>query len=71
MRNNRGHEKNRDLDLLAGLPVFNYRPNHEEENLKRNLQRLKSQQLKFLKDTDWMFENKNRVDPRDYFHKYI
>ena len=71
MRKNRGHEKTREIDLLSNHLGINYRPNHEEENLKRNLQRLKTQQLKFLKDTDWMFENKNRVDPRDYFHKYI
>jgi hypothetical protein len=69
MRSNRHAEKKRDLDY--GLPNFPFRQNHEEETLKRNLHRLKTQQLKFLKDTDWMFENKNRVDPSDYFHKYI
>jgi hypothetical protein len=71
MRKQMKPDRNMKIDILSGLPIFPYRQNHEEETLKRNLQRLKTQQLKFLKDTDWMFENKNRVDPRDYFHKYI
>lgn len=71
MKSNRGKEGTKNLDLLTRMPVFPYQQNLEEESLKRDLQRLKNQQLKLLKDTDWMFENKNRVDPRDYFHKYI
>lgn len=71
MRNNRSREKSRDIELLSKIGIFPCRPSGEEEMLKRNLQRMKSQQMKFLRDTDWMFENKSRVDPKDYFHKYL
>ena len=69
MRGN--NSKHNDPRFLNNIGVFKYQNNKDEDKLAEELQKMKTQQLKFLKETDWMFENKSRLDPKDYFHKHL